>query len=136
MKRIEILSVDAVCSVAQDYLSDVDADTLKYSVENDGIGSYEFCGARSYDHGRNYGVIDTDLSFEIACPFTSNDDVNEAIADIKKYISRMFESGGCTDEHSGRCGDACAEYVVEVGVVDVHTSVSDDGLVVFSIELG
>jgi len=31
---------------------------VEYSLENDGIGTYEFWGSQGFDHGRTYSVIE------------------------------------------------------------------------------
>ena len=37
--------------------------TIHWSVENDGIGPYEYWGTKGYDHGLEYAVIDS-VEFE------------------------------------------------------------------------
>ena len=37
--------------------------TIHWSIENDGIGPYEYWGAKGYDKGQDYAVIDS-VEFE------------------------------------------------------------------------
>jgi len=63
--------------------------TVEYSVQNDGIGPYEFWGQRCVDKGRAYIVIE-DHSWNQAG--FSEDDVYEVERQITKRQSQWEES--------------------------------------------
>jgi hypothetical protein len=70
------------------------------TIENDGIGSYEYCGMKGYDQGRNY-VEMSNLDYipeDWMClgdiqaieDYLDNDNNQEAISD---YLQNEFEAG-------------------------------------------
>lgn len=62
--------------------------TIHWSLENDGIGSYEYWGTKGYDHGFDYAVIDRvefeDSSLSEAEKLILEDLINEDLSiDLK-----------------------------------------------------
>jgi hypothetical protein len=53
----EVLLPGSLLNMLEDVYRDVEL-FIEFSIENSGIGSYEFWGQRCYDHGENYAVID------------------------------------------------------------------------------
>lgn len=60
--------------------------TIYYHIANDGIGSYEFWGAKCFDLGHDYPEID-----DIQPIFTEDDD-EDARKRIKDYIDTNFDT--------------------------------------------
>lgn len=51
------------------------------SIENDGIGSYEFWGAKGFDKGNTYHVVDSDINFPMKIDVSNftEDDLEELL---------------------------------------------------------
>lgn len=57
---------------------------VEYSWENDGIGAYEYWGAKGYDHGTNYVAIDD-------CKWNSDSYTREEIAIVEDEILKSHK---------------------------------------------
>lgn len=59
---------------------------VNYHMENDGIGAYEYWGARCFDAGHDYPEID-----DIKPVFTDKKEQFERFIPVMKYIEKHFE---------------------------------------------
>lgn len=69
--------------------------TVEYSLENDGIGAYEFWGSQEFDHGRTYAVIEN-------MTWDRNKHTPEENTAIEKYLENEENYNVLRDELSER----------------------------------
>jgi len=77
---------------------------VDYSVENDGIGSYEYWGARGYDAGTNYIVVEGHEDINVAVCVENFDPAElgkETLEEWAKELMAEIETGQTIDLCSG-----------------------------------
>lgn len=90
--------------------------SVSYEVEweNDGIGAYEYWGAKGFDKGNDYAVVD-DYSLDCLYETDENGNTNEIdgsdpiFAEVEKAISGLVDSASEKlelDDDGGECDDS------------------------------
>jgi hypothetical protein len=93
----EVLLLGSLFNTLEDVTKDVDL-FIEYSIENSGIGPYEFWGQRCYDHGENYAVIDNwhlqpeEWMTPEIIDYIDNY-IENHIEEVEDKLTRIFNSG-------------------------------------------
>jgi len=114
----------------------VESLALKQTVEDQGVGAYEFWGARGTDvQWVAFLEGDREVSFDVTELGMGEDSF------IQVQGKRSLTFGGCDGEHSGRCKRHCveweAEYVyrlVKVEYVNKHDNNGTRTIVTYEVE--
>lgn len=101
----EFVINDEDISKLESAVSDAEVDI---SIENDGIGAYEFWGQTGYDEGSYYAVIDNEICTRLVlniknCTITKDDIkiIWNYIADNMSVEHTFSKSGGDDENHDG-----------------------------------
>lgn len=94
------------------------------SVEDVGIGNYEYWGARGYD---SHLTLCVEGQCVIRFPVTPPDPDD---GDPTPTISVEVVEGGCDGDHYGRCDSRCKEFRTDVEWKAVSQEQREDGIYV------
>jgi len=104
------------------------AKALSHQIVDNGIGSYEFWGARGFDSRKEPELQECHVWVQV----TGHDDYDM----IPARGRSSYEGGGCDGEHKGPCKDACTEVEVEfsIDLCDVAWTKECDLLLCYNVE--
>lgn len=93
----EVLFPGSLFNTSEDVAKDVEL-FIEFTVENSGIGAYEFWGQRCYDHGKNYAeLVDWNLQPEewMTPEIVTyiNDYIENNIEKVEDKLTSIFDSG-------------------------------------------
>jgi hypothetical protein len=78
---------------------------ISVTVENDGIGGYEYWGQQCYDHGRNYGVVEggtEEFELRIYGKYREEEEGFFIVKNLWEYVeANRSETAGVTEESDG-----------------------------------
>lgn len=99
MLPLEKKNFDVDCAAAGTFIEKFAEDhPPKITIDNDGIGSYEYWGAKGYDHGTNYAEIEDNGPYKIGVDLSgyTEDEREDFLSGFDgEYLATLTEEIEC-----------------------------------------
>ena len=107
-----VQAYDTIYGALEDEAYDAD---IKYTVENNGIGAYEYWGAKGYDEGEDYVIIEENSFISIETNWSQR--LLKKIADDIVFEDEEIIGKISTDYDDIRITGRVDDYKIDKGVV-------------------